>query len=191
MRRFDTGARFAGAVIAEGGAASTLRPATATLPRPSLGNCTKSWNICLMRSLPVDCADGGLESGGAYALIRLPYSSKSTLSLRARFPSGDRSGLLIAAARSRSRRSGSFFSLFEVLSLAPHMRQIILEFYHLIHVVPVRYRDEYWCTAVLKVPLYPPVRWDRRTMWQSRHRTSLGVTGCRKEIAKDRDNCTR
>ena len=29
-----------------------------------------------------------------------------------------------------------------------------------------------------------PVRWDRRTMTQSRPRTSLGVTGCRKEIAK-------
>ena len=38
---------------------------------------------------------------------------------------------------------------------------------------------------------YPPVRWDRRTMSQSRHRTSLGVTGCRKEIAKDRDNVAR
>ena len=37
----------------------------------------------------------------------------------------------------------------------------------------------------------PPVRWDRRTMSQSRHRTSLGVTGCRKEIAKDRDNVAR
>ena len=38
---------------------------------------------------------------------------------------------------------------------------------------------------------YPPVRWDRRTMSQSRHRTSLGVTGCRKEIAKGRDNVAR
>ena len=39
---------------------------------------------------------------------------------------------------------------------------------------------------------HPPVRWDRRTMSQSRHRTSLGVTGCRgKEIAKDRDNVAR
>ena len=28
-------------------------------------------------------------------------------------------------------------------------------------------------------------------MSQSRHRTSLGVTGCRKEIVKDRDNVAR
>ena len=37
----------------------------------------------------------------------------------------------------------------------------------------------------------PPVRWDRRTMSQSVHRTSLAVTGCRKEIAKDRDNVAK
>ena len=42
-----------------------------------------------------------------------------------------------------------------------------------------------------KLYCYPPVRWDRRTMLQSRHRTSLGVTGCHKEIAKDRDNVAR
>ena len=38
----------------------------------------------------------------------------------------------------------------------------------------------------------PPVRWDRRTMSQSRHvdvtRCHGMYTGCRKEIAKDRDN---
>ena len=41
--------------------------------------------------------------------------------------------------------------------------------------------------AISGVRRHPPVRWDRRTMSQSRHQTSLGVTGCRKEIPKDRD----
>ena len=39
-----------------------------------------------------------------------------------------------------------------------------------------------------------PVRWDRQTMSQSVHRTSLAVTGYRKrqkEIAKDCDNVAR
>ena len=48
------------------------------------------------------------------------------------------------------------------------------------------------CTALPpRTPQPPSPRWDRRTMSQSRHWTSLGVTGCRKEIAKDRKNVAR